>query len=312
MHSMRNLWLFLPAALSFLGCAAPGKVQYTPEQLVPTEKALLWKISGNGLRRASYILGTIHMIPKNAFTLPESVEKALDQTKRVAYEIDMKEVTNFRVQFSLLAKANMRNGKTLKDLLKPEDYTFVHAKITESGMPAGMMERLKPLFLSTILSTQEGDGPMQFGGGGNMTSVEMEVYKAAKKRGLSSTGLETVDYQMSLFDTIPYAEQAKMLVENLRSSEGGADGNDEFAAMIKTYQEKDIAAMQRMSISEQGASASFEEVLLTKRNRNWIPAMGRLMLDRATFFAVGAGHLGGENGVIALLRKEGYRVVPVD
>ena len=87
-------------------------------------------------------------------------------------------------------------------------------------------------------------------------------------------------------------------------------GND-FEEMIRLYREQDIHAMQN-SISDEGSGiAAYEEILLKRRNRNWIPIMARMMREKTTFFAVGAGHLGGESGVIALLRTNGYRVEPV-
>jgi uncharacterized protein len=205
----------------------------------------------------------------------------------------------------LMTKALMPGGKTIKDLLSPEDYTFVKSKMVEKGLSMGMMERLKPMFLSTMLTSDESEG----GGltnNGAMTSVEMEVYKSARNRKLETAGLETTSYQMSLFDSIPLPAQAKMLVEGLRGVDGSA-GN-QLDQLLDMYQSQDINAMQRMIADESSGMAVYEEILLKKRNRNWIAPMARMMREKPTIFAVGAGHLGGESGVIALLRKDGYRV----
>jgi uncharacterized protein YbaP (TraB family) len=204
-----------------------------------------------------------------------------------------------------MTKAFMPGGKTLKDLLSPDDYTFVKSKMSESGLPAGMLERMKPMFLSTLMTNDEGSG---LADNTKMTSVEMEVYRIAKRKKVESAGLETASYQMAIFDSIPYEAQAKMLVDGLRSADGA--GND-YEEMIRLYREQDIHAMQN-SISDEGSGiAAYEEILLKRRNRNWIPIMTRMMREKTTFFAVGAGHLGGTSGVIALLRTNGYRVEPV-
>ena len=86
------------------------KMVYTPEQVVPTEKSLLWKVSANGLKKPSYVYGTIHLIPKDKLEFGEATRKALDGTQRIAFEIDMKEMTNMRMQIGLMTKAFMAGG----------------------------------------------------------------------------------------------------------------------------------------------------------------------------------------------------------
>lgn len=297
------LWV-LPALVGF-GCASSKKAVYPPEKIVPTEKSLVWQISGNGLKKASYVYGTIHLIPKNEFEFPSAAREALDNVKRVTFEIDMKEMTNLRTQMSLMTKAFMPGGKTLKDLLSPEDYAFVKEKMNEKGLPGGMFERMKPMFLSTLFSTDDEGG---LTANSRMTSVEMELYRMSRNRKLESDGLETAAYQMAIFDSIPYESQAKMLVESLRSAEGGESGEDELSKMLRMYREQDINGMQAMIGDADTGMGGYEDILLKNRNHNWIPVMGRMMKEQPTLFAVGAGHLGGESGVVALLRKEGYRV----
>ena len=302
---MRKLWLWLLPAVVVAACQ-PAKVSYTPQEIVPTDKALLWKISGNGLKKTSYLLGTIHLIPKADFRFSDATYDALADARRVTFEIDMKEMTNIVAQFNLMSKAFMNGGKTLKDLLPPEDYAFVKKKMEAQNMPSTMLERMKPMFLSTLLGNDESSG---LGATGKMTSVEMELYRQVKRRKLESAGLETAAYQMSVFDSIPYEAQAKMLVETLRNTDGA---DSEFEKMIELYRQKDIAAMESMMADAEYGMDAYQDILLHRRNRNWIPVMGRMMREKPTLFAVGAGHLGGSNGVIALLRKEGYRVEAMD
>lgn len=289
-------------AVALVGCHSSQKAVYSPEQIVPSEKSLLWKISGNGLKKPSYLLGTIHLIPKDKFELSEATYDALAEARRVTFEIDMKEMTNLSAQFSLLTKAFMNGGKTLKDLLPAEDYAFVKQKLDARGMPATMLERMKPMFLSTMFTSDEESPSVNTA---NMTSVEMELYRQVKRRKLESAGLETASYQMAIFDSIPYETQAKMLVETLRNTEGSSH---EFDDMIRMYLDQDINAMEAMMSGDDSGIGDYQDILLRNRNRNWIPVMGRMMREKSTLFAVGAGHLGGQSGVIALLRQEGYRV----
>jgi uncharacterized protein YbaP (TraB family) len=295
-----TLWAFST------GCHTSQKVIYAPDTVAPTDKSLLWRITENGLKQPSYLFGTIHLIAKDDLHFSEATLHALERTKKITFEIDMKEMTSLRTQFSLLTKSFMKDGKTLKDLLSATDYQFVREKMDEKGLPSGMFERIKPMFLSMMLTNDEGGG-MGNGKDSKMTAVEMELWHIAKKQKKKSGGLETAEYQMSIFDKIPYEDQAKMLIDGLRTvtPEGG---ENEMERMTKLYQNQDIEAMQEMIGGDSTGMAEYEDLLLGQRNRNWISVMGRMMLEQPTFFAVGAGHLGGQGGVVALLRKEGYRV----
>ena len=118
---------------------------------------------------------------------------------------------------------------------------------------------------------------------------------------------------MSLFDKIPYQAQAQMLVETIKSEGDGTEDEEDGALdrMIELYTTQDIVGVQTMMSDDPAGIGGYEEVLLLQRNRNWIPVMQGLMAEETVFFAVGAGHLAGEEGVIALLRKAGYTMTPV-
>ncbi|MFN4079884.1 MAG: TraB/GumN family protein [Saprospiraceae bacterium] len=302
MHITR-ICVILTVALLLGACAGRKAAVYAPEQLLPSENALLWRISGKGMKQESYLYGTIHVIPKAEFRLSEQARAALERSRRVAFEIDMRDMTNLRAQFNMLGKASMRDGMTLSKLLSEEDYQLVKTRMSERGLPMiGPLERVKPLFLSMMLGSDDEVG----GSRQAMTSVEMELYRMCRKKRLESAGLETIDYQLSLFDSIPYEAQARMLVEAVR----GADANnaDELSKMFEMYARQDINAMQKSISSDDEGLMKYERLLLTQRNQNWIPVMERMMREKTTFFAVGAGHLAGPQGVIALLRGRGYRV----
>jgi uncharacterized protein YbaP (TraB family) len=142
-----------------------------------------------------------------------------------------------------------------------------------------------------------------------IVSYEMALYDKANETSKQVGGLETMAYQMSLFDSIPYKDQAVMLLDAVR---GTNQESDMFEETVELYKLQKIEAMVAMvGESEENADGNYEDVLLNNRNRNWIPVMKKKMSANSTFFAVGAGHLGGQQGVIRLLRKEGYTVTPV-
>ena len=116
-------------------------------------------------------------------------------------------------------------------------------------------------------------------------------------------------YQMSLFDSIPYKEQAEMLLDAIRSTNAESDLFDQ---TLELYKHQDIVGMLNMAgESQSGENTAYENVLINNRNQNWIPVMSKAMKTGPVFFAVGAGHLAGEQCVINLLKKQGFKLTPV-
>mgnify|MGYP000455486423 CR=1 FL=1 len=267
------------------------------------ENSLLWEITGKELKEPSYLFGTIHMIDKKDFILTDVTRKSLEKAKRVTFEINMEEMSDIAVMMPLMMKAFMADGKTLSDLLNDEDYTLVKTHFEKMGLPMMMLERMKPMFLSAMNPES-----MNMGGedeNSSMMSYEIELMELAKAQKKSVAGLETAEFQMSMFDSIPYEAQAKMLVESVK--EGTGAGDDQLKKLVELYKKQDLNGLNEM-ISADGDLAQYEDLLLVRRNKAWIPIMGKMMVEQPTFFAVGAGHLAGKQGVITLLRAAGYTV----
>ncbi|GLR17797.1 TraB/GumN family protein [Portibacter lacus] len=269
------------------------------------ENALLWKISGNGVESPSYLYGTIHIIPSEEYFLPEGTLEAIGKSKKMYFEIDMKEMNDVSKQMGLLNQAFMKDDLTLKDLYTEEEYKKVKDHFEKMGIPLFFMERMKPMLLTVFASGDIDPGDLQ---SGKAKSYEMEFYEIAKDAKKETGGLETIEYQMSVFDSIPYEEQADMLLETI---EMGDASNGSMQKMIEIYKQQDIEGMQDMFKEEESGVEGHEDVLLTNRNKNWIPVISEAMKGGTTFFAVGAGHLGGPQGVIHLLKEAGFTLEAV-
>ena len=265
-------------------------------------RSLLWEISGKGLRRPSYLFGTIHLIPKNQFKLSDNALKALNVADRLTLEIDMDDPT---LLFSAFKSMMMSGNKTLRDFMPEEDYKLITDYFRTKGIPLDMVKRMKPILLSSMLT--------ESGVKEEMVTYENELMNIVKKQKKKVYGLETAAYQMRVLDSIPYDKQAKMLVDAIRKTNDPTqkDEVDEYAQMLKLYADQDIGGMYTFVSTSSGDMQQYERSLLSTRNHNWIPVMAKMMPRNATFFAVGAGHLGGQNGLISLLRKEGYEVKPL-
>jgi len=306
---MKLLPIFLLTfIIAFSSCKTTKDQVAAKSEMIKNDKledALLWKIDGNGLTTPSYLYGTIHIINADDYFLPEGTLTAIDASKKMVFEIDMTEMSDMGAIMGMMDKIFMKDNQTLKDLLNAEDYKVVEDHFAKIGMPLMMLERMKPMFLSVFAS---GDMDPQGLQNGTMKSYEMEFMEIAQNSKMPMAGLETIEFQLSVFDAIPYTAQADMLVESIKD---GDAGNDEFAKMIEMYKSQNISAMISMITDEDQSLSEYEDVLLSKRNTAWISGMKTMMAEMPTFFAVGAGHLAGKKGVIQLLRNEGYKLTPI-
>jgi len=264
----------------------------------PTEASLLWKIEGKNLTQPSYLYGTIHLICPSDFVLSDTLKGCLKRTEQLTLEIDMDDPG---MMMAMMKSMAMQEGKQLKDLLDARDYDRLNAYFKDSvGMSIAPFERAKPFMLMSVLLSRVLTCQPQ--------SYEMSLMGLAKKQKAEVVGLETVEEQMAVFDSIPYADQAKMLVTLMDSL---PQARQEFGKLVQVYKNQDLAGLYNLTLESDFEMENQQEVLLTDRNKRWIPVIERQMADKPTFVAVGAAHLGGDQGVIALLRKEGYSVMPV-
>ncbi|WP_294824112.1 TraB/GumN family protein [uncultured Flavobacterium sp.] len=260
-----------------------------------SDNGLLWKISGNGLAKSSYLFGTMHIVCDNA--LDKNTLKALDETSQLYLEMDMDDPS---MPMKMMSGMIMKDGRTMSSMASAEDIRIVDEYVkANAGMGIAMMDKFKPSLVGMLVMPKMIDCPIK--------SIEDALMKATKEQGEETYGLETLDEQMAVFDAIPYEEQMKELVKSAK--EGTAKGKAMFKKMLDLYTAKDLTAlMDFMNDEENKFYGDNTDVLLDKRNSNWIPKIEEAAKKTPTFFGVGAAHLGGEKGVIALLRKKGYKV----
>ncbi len=262
----------------------------------PSEKTLLWEVSGHGIVEPSFLFGTLHLICPDELKMPDIVKQKFRTTKQLFFEIDMDDP---KLMTQMMQGMQMRNDTTLPDLMKKDfDSVSVIFKL-KTGIPLKMMNSTKPfLLLSMVYPAILGCAPV---------SWEGEFIKLAKQSNKEVNGLEDVDDQIKVFDQIPYTIQASMFVKALYNLDSS---KQVFNELVSVYKEKDIKKMLAMTMDDKDFGA-YEDALLNTRNRNWIPVIGEQAKKMPTFFAFGAGHLAGEQGIISLLRKSGFRVKPI-
>lgn len=264
------------------------------------DNSLLYEVTGNGLTKPSYLYGTFHLVCPNDLILTDALKKATADAQQLYLEIDMDDPT---LQSSMMQGMMLTGGKTMKDLMSADDYTLVDSYLkNKSGMGLAQIGGLKPIALYSFMMM----GAM----GCQPASYDLTLMEMATKDKKEVLGLETLDDQLALFDKVPMEKQTAMLAEMARNSD---DLQKEFTNLLAAYKAQDLAGMMKQMKESKydGGLEDFEADLLDKRNQNWIPVIEKAAKDKSTLFAFGAGHLGGDKGVIQLLRARGYTVKSV-
>jgi len=263
-----------------------------------SQAQLLYQISGNGLTEASYLYGTIHILPKDKFELSNSLKRAFDASTTIAMEVDLD--MSGAEKIALAQKVLLPDGKTLKDFMAAQDYLQLKAYCIDSlQWSESKFERsskLKPMFFSSVLIQENMS---------NMASYEMEFNKMAKKKKKETIGLETIEFQLGLFDQLPMQTQVDMLKQDYKSDMKNYD------TLLACYLREDLETLGKLMAEETSAYPEFNELMLVQRNKSWIAPMRAQMQKESTFFGVGAAHLSGPDGVVALLRAQGFTVTAI-
>lgn len=262
---------------------------------------LLWRISGKNLTKPSYLFGTMHMLCAEDIELSDSLKNAIKSADKVYLELDM---NNLMEMMGAMSHMSMRNDTTLADLLTPEEYKKVKAYFTEhmSMLPFSMLETYKPLLTASTLMEQSNKCD-------HIIAMEELIMQEAREDHKEIKGLETMNYQLSIFDSIPYKVQAKQLVEMINNM-GKSDDDKDMEELSNAYRMQQLNKMEELTKKDVGIR-DYANLLLYNRNKNWAKKLDGLLPQNSLIIAVGAGHLPGEKGVINLLKRAGYKVEPV-
>ena len=264
---------------------------------IPAEKSLLWEISGNGLQKSSFLYGTIHVICPDELVLSEKTKENFEKTEQLFLELDLDDP-----ELTANMQKSMQNKTHLRKLLSTKDYRNVSTIFNDRiGYSLDVLGMIKPFYLLSFTYS-----PMI--GCKEPTSIENSFLKMAKEQNKEVFGLETLEDQMKIFDGISQKKQAKMLRNYIKNFD---KMQESFQQMLNEYKSQDLTALMKASAAVNLKTNKYEHLLLDNRNEKWVAKMPQIAMQKSTFFAVGAAHLAGNNGVISLLRKAGYSVKAV-
>lgn len=272
---------------------------------------LLWKVSGNGLDKPSYLFGTYHLaslgIKDSIAALPQVQQDVQQVYGEVIMADMMKPETLMKMQQQMMLPADT----TLKSLFTPEEFTVVTQAVKEYlQVDIALLDRMKPAALFQQLTVlfylkhTPGYNPQEQ----LDASFQQDATKAGKKVG----GLETVQSQMDILFNKPLRRQAEDLYCFLSNP---AKAERQAKELIAAYAVQDLDTIIRLMEEKEGTKCdpTPEEMaqLLYDRNHNWVGQMPAIMQTAPTLFVIGAGHLPGEQGLVKLLQEKGYTVEPL-
>ena len=277
-----------------------------------SQAQLLWKVSGNGLARPSYIMGTYHFAPATMMEKIPGMNQALEGCDVVVGEIDKEEMTNQETQMKMGMAMMAPADSTLDKLFTPEEYAVVEKVFDKyfgnMGVKLSQMNMLKPSAISVQMQALQ--AVKYFPNMAESELIDMAVQTRANEMGRPSIGLETIDEQVALLFNTPLKEQAEDLLEACQKDELFVVQS---SALVEAYMAQDLAKIEEVMTDPElgGDDAEAMDALIYGRNRDWAVKLDKMMPERAALVCVGAGHLPGDQGLLQLLRDRGYTVEPM-
>jgi uncharacterized protein YbaP (TraB family) len=289
---MKNLpKVVLTGVLLALGLGVSGREK-------AKDNSLLWRISNKDMKKPSYLFGTMHMICPEDYVWTDAMKNSLQKAEAVCFEMDL----DAPDMFMEIAKGMMNHsGKRLKDYFSEEDYAKIAKYLSDTmGVDIAMFEQMKPAAIQSLITekTFNCSSPV---------SYEVNIMQEAQRDKKEILGLETPAEQLDLFDNLPVDS---VISELLTMVQGKKEHTEEYTELITAYKTQDLPRLNNL-IQKSGSKDIDLGGFLDTRNEKWVPRMVEQMDQRSIFFAVGAGHLWGDSGLITLLRKAGYKVEPV-
>lgn len=264
--------------------------------------SLLYQISGNGLRDTSYLFGTMHTADARVLDKATRALPHFNRCKTYAMELDPNET----LDMSLITQLMMGKGYSIKNMLPEKEYLLLDSLMYDQiGMPALLFDNVAPIVLMSIVEAAS----LGLSDSGSTATEPLDFYlgKLAEKNKQKVVGIETVEEQLLALNSLTYTEQADLLLREINSIQKSETQGDEVLAL---YLSENLDELLRLNNADP-MPTKFYDALITQRNKRMADRVGALMKNGSVFVAIGALHLPGTDGVLALLKKMGYTISPL-
>ena len=282
-----------------MAAAIVALLQLAPVHAQATRN-FIWRVSSP--TGSVYLVGSVHLLTKDYYPLSPALDTAFKDSDLLVEEADLGELESPASQFKLLTRGMLPADQSLDTVVSASTFALAAKRVNDLGMPIEPLKRFKPWMLALTLEQLE----WQKAGFDATLGLDRHFYDRAKVDGKMTQGLETVDYQLSLFDQMTRDEQDRMLAESLK------DLDREQASVVlltNAWKAGDAATVERIVLDDVKGDPLMYERLLVTRNRNWLPALDALLKRKGhAFIVVGAAHLVGPDGLLAMFKAKGYKV----
>jgi hypothetical protein len=274
-------------------------VLVAPLRAVPARN-FLWKATGR--QNVVYLVGSVHMLTKDYYPLSPALDTAFKDSSLLVEEADLAEMLSPESQMMMLMRGVLPETESLQKVLSAKTYTLVSERLSRLGMPIEPLQRFKPWLLAlTIMSIG-----WQNAGFDPELGLDKHFFDRAQAERKPIEGLETAEYQISRFDQMTMDQQDHMLSESL--TELDAEQSD-VTKLADAWRSGDAPTVEHIVLQSLKEDPVMYQRLLVERNRNWLPKLESYFARQGrTFVVVGAAHLVGPDGLLAMLKARGYQI----
>ena len=260
----------------------------------------VWRVSNGD--RTVYLGGTVHLLSQSDYPLPAEYEEAYLDSDAVVFETDIAAMSDMATQARMLARMSYTDDRTLESVLNEEAYAELQSYTAEIGLPLMMMQKFKPGMVVTTLQVFEFQKL-----GFTPEGVDAHFYARAAGDGKPVLGLESLEEQIEFLATMGEGNESEFILISLADLE---NTEETMEGMITAWRSGDTRQLTEMFVADmQAQSPEVYETLLRGRNLDWLPKINAMLQDDGTeFVLVGAAHLVGDDGLVTLLKGEGYQV----
>jgi uncharacterized protein len=261
----------------------------------------IWRASGT--QGTVYLVGSVHMLTKDYYPLSAALDQAFKESDLLVEELDLGEMLAPESQLAMLTRGMLPSGQSLDGVVSKATFDLVSARANSLGLPVEPLKRFKPWALALMLLGME----WQKAGFEPDLGLDKHFYDRATAEGKVVQGLETVAFQISRFDEMSMPDQDRLLQQSLKELE------TEKAAvntMANAWRAGDVATIEKIVLQDVKSDPVMYRRLIVERNQNWLPRIQELFTRaKPAFVVVGAAHLIGPDGLLAMLRARGYTLV---
>jgi uncharacterized protein YbaP (TraB family) len=263
-------------------------------------KNTLWEIKTQ--TNSVYLQGSVHLLKSDNYPLNHAIKQAFDDSQVLVLETDLANINDQGTKLLFMEKGILPGVKTLDKCISAKTYDLAKRKTSEFGLDIQMFGKFKPWFFAMTIATIK----LQELGYNSRYGLDSHFFLKAREQGKKVVGLETVEYQMNLFDSLSDLNQELLVHQTLKELEIIEEMID---VIIDSWSKGDIKRLENTMLKSFKEYPSIYETFITKRNRNWMTKIESFLKDNKNYMVVvGAGHLTGKDGLILMLKKRGYPV----